>query len=299
MRRAVSITLSLIMILSLYTSSRPTVKAQGGGPEWTIGDYWEYSGTWDLSNQTYNILFRIDMKGRTDLVIETETYDTFLCNVTISIMGPSPFSGSGDMYFLASDLSSVKTTMNLAGIYLEIINTPPLKSFEFPLNNGLTWSSTNQESTRITILNTTTFSNMTTTTDFQVSGPVSLTVTAGTFEAFNITAQPRGTTRNASTNFYSDVVGNIVTSEGYMFGEEAPLNLTLRSYNYQKSPANGGSDSALILLGAFIVVLILAIPVVMYLFRRSRETVPEHPEGPIYGQTEEEEEYTYRPPPPS
>ncbi len=298
MRRAVSIALSLIMMLSLYTSCRPTVKAQDGGPEWTIGDYWEYSGIWNFSNQTYSILLRMDMKGRTDLVIETVTYDAYLCNVTISIVGPSPFSGSGDMYFLASDLSSIKTTINLVGIYMEIIYTPPLKSFEFPLNNGLTWSSTNQESTRITILNTTTFSNMTATTDFQVSGPVSLTVQAGTFEAFNITARPRGTTRNASTNFYSDVVGNIIFSEGYMFGEGASLNLTLRSYNYQKSPVDEGSVSTLILLGT-IIILIFAIPVVIYLFKRSRKTVPEHPEGPIYGQTDEEEEYTYRPPPPS
>lgn len=280
MRKLASILVVSVLVLGSFMILSPGAKAQGSAPTWSIGDYWEYSGSVDISGTIYSVIVRLQVKEKLTLAIDTSEYESFNCTVTIAVSsGGTSFTLTSYIYLRTSNLAMVKTYQSFMGFTTVDTYDPPQETFQFPLSNGQTWSST---STRNTTLGgghgTTTVTN-----DFSVSGPTSVTVPAGTFNTFTVTETPRGG-GSPGRIYYSDSIGYAAKLNGSVMGLSMTLgmDLDLKSFNYQ----NASMGSLLIIL-MIVIVLVVIIVAVLFAVMRSRQRrrgvyVP--PPSSAYGQ---------------
>ncbi len=264
MRKLASILGVAVLVLGSFVILAPVAKAQGNSPTWSIGDYWEYSGSVDISGAMYSVIVRLQVADKFTLAIDTSEYESFNCTVTIAVSsGGTSFTLTSYIYLKTSNLAMVKTYQSFMGFTTVDTYNPPQETFQFPLSNGQTWSST---STR----NTTSGGSHVTSTltnDFSVSGPTSVTVPAGTFNTFTVTQTPRGG-GSPGRIYYSDSIGYAAKLNGSVMGLSLTMgmDLDLKSFKYQ----NASMGSLLIIL-MIVIVLVVVIVAVLFAVMRSRQ----------------------------
>jgi len=290
MRRLASFLAVFVLVAGSVVLVPSTARAQGGAANWTIGDYWEYSGETQLLGTTYAVIVRLKVDHTADLTVGSQTYATYNCSVALSMSAGSTTIGvTGYINFRTSDLARVRVwyEIPIIGGWTELTYDPPLMDFAFPLSDNQTWSVTSTErssSNSGTSTSTVIF-------DYSVDGPASITVPAGTFDAFAITEHELFGTPGILD--YSDTVGFAVRLNGTVMGITAPGTLELKSYQYQA----GSSTIIMVILLVLIIVIVVIVVIALLLARSRRKAQPVSPPSQ-YGQTTQQS--LYRPPiPPS
>jgi len=260
------------MILGMFALALPLARAQGNAPQWSSGDYWEYAGTDVLYNKSYTEILRLNVIGKESVAVGSGSNETYHCSFsrTIIIRG-SVYNSDGDTYLRTSDLAVVKVFINLTALSSEYRFDPPLEEFHFPLYDGQWWHQYGRE----TNYGTNYFWS------FDVSGPETVSVAAGTFSAFivNGSEQPEPPSRD----YYSDTVGFLVKTRGLFLGLPTIVDLDLQSYGHQT-----GNPSVFPLMVTIIVIIVVFVAVMLILFlisilrSRARKTPPIPPQVPTF-----------------
>jgi hypothetical protein len=280
MRKLSSILVVSMLIFGSFVILSPGAKAQGSAPTWSIGDYWEYSGSVDISGTMYSVIVRLQVESKFTLSIDTSEYESFNCTVSLAVSsGGTSFTLTSYIYLRTSDLAMVKTYQSFMGFTSVDTYNPPQETFQFPLSDGQTWSSTStHNSTSGGHTYTTTITN-----DFSVSGSTSVTVPAGTFNTFTVTETPRGG-GSPGKIYYSDSIGYAAKLNGSVMGLSLTLgmDLVLKSFKYQNAPA--GSLLIILIVVIVIVVVVVAILIAVMMSRQRRRGVYVQPPNSAYGQ---------------
>ena len=262
------------VILGMFVFVSPPARAQGNAPQWTAGDYWEYTGQVEIFNASFDALVRQEVEGTSPLTMGGMTYDTYRCRMTLLLTGlQSNHTASGEKNVQLSTLSPVRSETTMDGRLTNITYQPPFELYRFPLHNGQNWSTTSF--TTITYDGNSTSFNWT--QAVTVSGPETIVVPAGTFEAFNETARTMEPGHVGWPSFYSDDVGNEIRAWGSFLGTIPPFLMELKSYNYQHA-----SGLVWVLLIVVIVVVAVAAVVAALLVisrKKRRMTPPVPPQG--------------------
>ncbi len=276
MTRSATLLTVCLLVLGAFVFAAPKASAQGAAPVWSIGDYWEYTGSGEISGQRYDMLMRYEVKERTTISIGSTPYDTFYMAMKVDMKaGRMSSSMTYDYWVQTSDLANVKLKMEVLSLQMNITFNPPQQAYNFPLSNGKTWSST-------TTMTMTGMgmppSSTTVTTSFRVSGPERIKVHAGTFDSFNVTGTSSGTSSSA---FYSDTVGYIVKTSSYSIpglGSSGMSAMELKSYNYQ----HGSGLVWVVLIVVIVIAVVVAVAVAMFVMARRAQRMlpPMQPQGP-------------------
>jgi PKD repeat protein len=216
-----------MLALGVLVAFAPHTEAQGAAPAWSTGNYWNYTGfihpaptTWMNETVNYTVV------GQESVTVSGTAYTCYngsmvmMMTVTMLPNPPTTTKFTGSSYFRTSDLAVVKQVM-LTPAPSTSTYDPPQKIFTFPLSNGQQWSQTIWENGTF---------NLQVTRDYNVTGPTSVTVPAGTFNAFNVTGVERGVPANSTTYFYTDVVGFAIRISTPMTG--IPFVMDLQAYSY-------------------------------------------------------------------
>jgi len=280
MRKLSSILVVSMLVLGSFIILSPGAKAQGSAPTWSIGDYWEYSGSVDISGTMYSVIVRLQVEDKFTLAIDTSEYESFNCTVSLAVSsGGTSFTLTSYIYLRTSDLAMVKTYQSSMGFTSVDTYNPPQETFQFPLSDGQTWSSTSTHNmTSGGHTYTTTVTN-----DLSVSGPTSVTVPAGTFNTFMVTETPRGG-GSPGKIYYSDSIGYAAKLNGSVMGLSLTLgmDLDLKSFKYQSA-----SMGSLLIILIIVIVLVIVIAAVLFAVMRSRQRrrgVYVQPPSSPYGQ---------------
>jgi len=254
MRRIVAIAMAWALAIGTFVLTSPAATAEGNAPHWTIGDFWKYAGHATISGRPSSVFLNLSVVGIETVTAGSSSNETFHCifdgNETIGGVG---ITSTGDVYFRTSDLAIVKTRTTAAGLSTEYAFVPPLKEFTFPLSNGSGWTEIVHD----------TIGGQTTSWEFHVTGPETVNVLAGTFDAFVITGysyRPPG----ASRDYYSDKVGFVVKTRGIFLGSERPYEIDLQSFAYQ------GGNSSVLLIVMLVVVIVVAVALAVLFLRRRK-----------------------------
>jgi hypothetical protein len=141
-RMIVMLVLSLFIIdLCLVSSSSADLTT----PQTTVGDYWNYSGSYLGTTAT----FTATIAERTNITVENEVYDVFVSVDTIDGTGPQNTSlhRTQSAFYRVSDGAIVKITddfnyssdsLNQTFTY-EYVYSPPLNMFSYPIDVGKKW----------------------------------------------------------------------------------------------------------------------------------------------------------------
>ena len=292
MKKLASVLGVFVLVVGSFVLIARSASAQGSAPDWTVKDFWDYSGSIEFLSQTYTAIIHIEVVEKVKVTIGANTYETNHCTMTMSAsFGSSSFSVSSDIYLRTSDLASVKMEATIISTMTTTTYEPPLETFKFPLSNGLTWTSTTTETTK-TRGNTDT---STSTHNYTAAGPSSITVPAGTFSAYAITEHGQG--GNDSVVDYSDSVGSMIRIGGEFMGTEMSSPFVLKSFNYQKP-----GFVMMLVGGTLLIAIIVAVIVALLVLRRRRRASmnpPMAPTGqPMYGQQPQQAgQPPYHPPP--
>jgi hypothetical protein len=260
------------VILGMFVFASPPARAQGSAPQWTAGDYWEYAGTDVLYNESYTEIIRLDVIGKESVAVGSGSNETYHCSFSRTIIiGGSVYNSEGDTYLRTSDLAVVRVFTNLTALSSEYRFDPPLEEFHFPLYDGQWWHQSGME----TNYGSNYFWS------FDVSGPETVSVAAGTFSAFivNGSEQPEPPSRD----YFSDSVGFLVKTRGLFLGLPTIVDLDLRSYGHQT-----GNPSVFPLMVTIVVIIIVFVAVMLMLFiisilrSRARKTPPVPPQAPPF-----------------
>jgi len=260
MRKFITTILATVLAIGSFALLGTRASAQGNAPQWTIGDYWEYTGSVVLSGTTTTMVLKIEVKEKTTVTEGTTTSEAYRCDATLSMvyMGAS-MSVPGNYYVKAGNIASIKVDFSYVSLQFNMGFDPPIETVRFPLSNGQTWTSSSQ--VRMTSYGYTDYQNVS--VEPAVSGPESTTVPAGTFSAFVVDERVQGVTFGRM--YYSDSVGFYVKLELSAMGMSS-LALELKSYRYQKA----GSELTVILLSVVLIIVVVAAVVVALLWRASR-----------------------------
>jgi len=294
MRRFVSVLGIFVIILGSFSLIAKPIAAQGGTPDWSVKDFWDYSGTFEINSQQYTAILHIEVKEKAKLTVGGNSYDTNHCTMSLTAsFGGSSFTMTSDIYMRTSDMADIKMESTIMTTTTTVTYDPPLETFKFPLSNGQTWTSTSEQTTK-TGGNTSTDSI---TNVYTVTGPSSITVPAGTFKAFTVTSHEQGSSSNSVVD-YSDTVGSMIRIGGDFMGFNSSEPFALKSYSYQK-PGN----TTMLIVGIIILVVVIAVIAVLLVWRSKRKAQkqpPMQPHGqPIYGQQPQyPQPPPYQPPPP-
>ena len=296
MRETISLLIVTWLLLASSASIAEKASAQGNAPEWARGDQWEYTGNGFILGIQVNLLMRIEVSETTQVTVNQSNYEAYHCALTftVSVAGRG-VSGFGDAYVRTSDLANVKANLDFQGNGTSIVYDPPAAGLEFPLSQGKTWSWDTVIRSVTTENASNTYSNMSSSGDVVVGGVQSVTVPAGTFDVYNITTYPRGSNQNGSVTYYSDKVGNLVMTQGTLFGAPFPFSMQLKSYKYQ---SGGQTISSTIIIAGILLAVIIALAVILIVRarRRAKAQAMEHREETEYGEPERVES-RYQPPP--
>ncbi len=246
-------------------------KAQGSAPQWTAGDHWEYAGTDVLFNESYHEFLSLRVEGKESIAVGSGSNETYHCSFSRTIIiGDSVYNSEGDTYLRTSDLAVVRVFINLTALSSEYRFNPPLEEFHFPLYDGQWWHQSGME----TNYGSNYFWS------FDVSGPETVSVAAGTFSAFvvNGSRQPESPSRD----YYSDSVGFLVKTRGLFLGLPTTVDLDLQSYGHQAgNPGISPIMVAVVIIIAVVAVMLTAF--VVFIWRsRARKAPPIPPQAPPF-----------------
>lgn len=269
--KIVPVAIAFVLVTSTFILAQQRAAAQGSAPRWTAGDYWRYSGQDIVGGQSLSYAFTLDVIGKESVQVVGHSNETYHCHFSgTAAYGGVSMDFAGDTYLSTSDLAIVKTQMTAPSPGNGNVYDPPLEEFHFPLYDGQWWSQYVQEVNW----------GMGYFWRFNVSGPETISVAAGSFSAFRIEGNTPGTT---SRDYYSDTVGFLVRTTGLFISTQIPIDLDLQSYNYQK-------DGSTLLLLVLFVIIIAAVCVTLaaYLIaRRQRRALTQPmipPQAPYMGQ---------------
>jgi len=260
------------VILGMFVFASIPARAQGSAPQWTAGDYWEYAGTDVLYNESYTEILRLNVFGKESVAVGSGSNETYHCSFSRTIIiGGSVYNSEGDTYLRTSDLAVVKVFVNLTALSSEYRFDPPLEEFHFPLYDGQWWHQGGLE----TNYGSNYFWS------FDVSGPETVSVAAGTFSAFIVegSEQPEPPSRD----YYSDSVGFLVRTRGLFLGLPTTVDLDLVSYGHEN-----GNPSVFPITVTIVIIIIVFVAVMLILFiisilrSRARKTPPEPPQAPPF-----------------
>jgi hypothetical protein len=224
-----------------------------------------------MFNASFDALVRQEVEGISPVTVGGITYDTFRCEMTLLLTGlQSNLTASGTKYVQLSTLSPVRTETTVYGRLTTNTYQPPVELYRFPLQNGQNWSTTSF--TTITYDGNSTSFNWT--QAVTISGPETIVVPAGTFEAFNATARTTEPGHIGWPAFYSDEVGNEIRAWGSFLGAIPPFLMELKSYNYQHG---SGFVWIVLILVIVIVIVVAAVTVLFVKSRRKQQAVPPVP----------------------
>jgi hypothetical protein len=249
----------------------PPARAQGNAPQWSSGDYWEYAGTDVLYNESYTEILRLNVIGKESVAVGGGSNETYHCSFTRTVSYRGSFSWEGDTYLRTSDLAVVKV-FNETSFSSEYRFDPPLEQFHFPLYDGQGWRQGGREMNY----------GWNYFWSFDVSGPETVSVPAGTFSAFvvNGSRQPESPSRD----YYSDSVGFLVRTRALFLGLPTTIDLDLQSHGHR-----GGNSQTFPLSVALAVVIIIAVIVFVLaafiiprLLIRARKAPPGPPQAPPF-----------------
>jgi len=258
------------VILGMFAFASPPARAQGSTSQWTAGDHWEYAGTDVLYNDLYTEILSLRVIGKESVAVGSGSNETYHCSFSRTVSYRGSFSWEGDTYLRTSDLAVVKV-FNESTTSSEYRFDPPLEQFHFPLYDGQWWRQGGREMNY----------GWNYFWSFNVSGPETVSVPAGTFSAFvvNGSRQPESPSRD----YYSDSVGFLVRTRGLFLGLPTTVDLDLRSYGHQN-----GNPSIFPIMVTIVVIIIVAVAVMLTLFiiyiwrSRARKTPPVPSQAPPF-----------------
>jgi len=272
MERLVAGLVASSVILGVFAFASPPARAQGGAPQWTAGDYWDFVGAGLLNNQSYSEVLDLTVIGKESVTVGSGSNETYHCSFSrTTIIEGSVYNSEGDTYLRTSDLAVVKVFINLTYLSSEYRFDPPIEQFHFPLYDGQWW----RQGGRETNYGGNYFWS------FDVSGPETVSVAAGTFSAFivNGSEQPEP----PSMDYYSDTVGFLVKTRGLFLGLPTIVDLDLQSYGHQNN-----NPSVFPIMVTIVVIIIAFVAVMLILFiisilrSRARKTPPMPPQAPPF-----------------
>jgi hypothetical protein len=252
------------VILGTFAFVSPPARAQGSAPQWTAGDHWEYAGTEVLYNESYTETLSLRVIGKESVAVGSGSNETYHCSFTRTIIYRGlPYNTDGDTYLRTSDLAVVKVLINEAGWSSEYRFDPPLEQFHFPLYDGQWWRQGGREMNY----------GWNYFWSFNVSGPETVSVAAGTFSAFivNGSRQPESPSRD----YYSDSVGFLVKTRGLFLGLPESFDLNLQSYGHRQDYPN-----ILPIVVSVVVIAVVAFMLTAFIIARSRRKKREAPPMP-------------------
>jgi len=210
-KRLFAVVICLVMCLIVpvgYASGVETVST----PVWQVGDEWNYTS----SNMTAKMI----VTGTETVSVGGVNYDCYVVASTIvsSTYGSSNSTG----YFQRSTLTNVKTVAISTYGTSTITYDPPMDVFGFPLYVGKNWSVTTTETTQSNGYSNSDVKTYT----FTCLAKETITVPAGTFEAYKIRQQESGSL-DYTINYYAPEVGCIAKWE-----QSSGDTMVLSSYKF-------------------------------------------------------------------
>jgi len=271
MERLVAGLVASSVILGVFAFASPPARAQGGAPQWTAGDYWDYAGMDFQDNHSYTKILSLSVIGRESIAVGSGSNETYHCSFSrASIFEGSVYNSKGDTYLRTSDLAVVRVFTNDTYMSSENRFDPPIEQFHFPLYDGQWW----RQGGRETNYGWNYFWS------FDVSGPETVSVAAGTFSVFivNGSRQPESPSRD----YYSDSVGFLVRTRGLFLGLPTTIDLDLQSYGHK----NGNPDIFPIMMIAFIIIAVVASVLTAFIIfiwqSRASKAPPAPPQAPPF-----------------
>lgn len=249
-----------------YASGVETVSV----PVWQVGDEW--------TSTSPNMTTRMVVTGTETVTVGGVNYDCYVLSMNLSGAHGS-MNATG--YFQRSTLVYVKAVST--STYGPITSTfsPPLDMFGFPLFIGKTWSVT----TTITSQGSGSPSSHQITYNFTCLAKETITVPAGTFEAYKI-KQQQSPDPYYTLNYYAPKVGFIAKSESYNYyngswhssGDPSVLSSYEYTYN-EKKPSEGlfGLGTQTFWLIVVLIIVAVAIIIAFGLVFRHRKRYPVYP----------------------
>jgi len=249
-------------------------------PEFDLGDQWVYSVNLKLEEMATlsgDWTFEVEDVA---MVSGHEVYDMSLTGdgtATFGAMGIFPYTLEGFTYVRKSDLATVKESIMIdfdtsligSGFYLSaFINMsydPPLNQFDFPIEEGDTWSAITSTTFGFNIVSNLFPTNSTSTTvsistDFEVESKETVDVAAGKFTTYKIEMEEEN--GNTTYTYMSTKSGYMVKMRIYNSTGASTGTMNLKSYTYT-APATEDGDFISDLMGSLWLLLILLVAIVV------------------------------------
>jgi hypothetical protein len=263
----------LITILILLVGCIPAATVQGAlvanKPTFSAGDYWEYQdfvtgNTVKMSIGTGTVSFG----GQTCIEF----------NGQITLNGDTTNTSA---YYRASDLAEVgwymKTLSSGMTLKSTTLDDPPVTQYHYPMKVGDKWKfqtvlrSTSEMSSGSYYSKT--YNNQTIDTNYTVESEEQVTVAAGTFDTFKITAYNTGTS-NTEYEWYAPKAGHSVK----LAASFTSTILELKSYQFKNVPSGGGttttSSGTMVYVIIIVIVIVVILVVVMVVIKKKAALVP-------------------------
>jgi len=284
-----TLALSIALFMSLIGEATAVVNHED--LEFLIGDSWEFRNT-DESGM--NMAFSVEVTGEDKVQIDGIEYEVFIARGSGSIEEAGDIGsyelvpGSSNLevtYYDAKDYDegARKTIFEMSfqlqdtsdgtvytfASYSENTETIISGSRPYEISPGVTWSLTIKEvETETTLFSggyigdgepETTWANRTKTINYECIGMKSVTVTAGTFETYEIKKTTLGEQGNYTLLYLSSTVKRDVKSVDYNTQGEMLSILELLSYDVKtiKNEDTPGFETVSILLGLTTVLIII------------------------------------------
>ncbi len=191
--------------LIILTIGIPTpAHSDAVNPVLEVGDRWRYNiqSSFPSLGFTLQGTMILTVSSEENVTLQSGTYESFKMQVsqagTVTGVVTGTWTSSGTAFVRKSDLAGLKASLSqviVIGITIsqtiDTISDSPERTYDFPLSVGKTWSETTTRTVNFTqSLSTGEFNNRvttnTTTTSYLVVRTDTLTLAAGTFEAFQI-----------------------------------------------------------------------------------------------------------------
>jgi len=272
MRTAVAFLSTLMLIFGMFAFATPPARAPGNAPQWQNGDYWHYAGHGYVYPWNYAATLNLTVSGVQSFTGTNGSYDAYRCEFLMSvIVGDVAATQHGDTYLRTSDLAVVAVIFSISSIYGSYDSDsrydPPIRQLQFPLDAGQHWYGYVRE----------TNSGENHYWDFNVTGPQTVNVAAGSFNTFVVHGYDA--TMGASAEYYNETVGFLVRTRALFLGTLFPVELDLQSYGHGGNNPEG-LPIVLVLVVALIAVVVVAL-VASVLIRRRRARIPAPPMSPL------------------
>jgi uncharacterized protein YpmB len=298
----------LVCVLTVLTTVPVSVLADMNMPEFKTGDKWEYSANLKMEDvATLSGDWIYEVQGETQ-ESGHQVYDMSLTgdgSATFDGIGIMPFTLDGYTYLRVSDLALVKESMALEfdtsilgfgaymSVFVNMTYAPPVNSFDFPLKEGDTWSSSTSTTISIDMISSLFPSSSTSvtipvSTEYEVESKETVEVAAGKFSCYVI----KGTEADGNTSYtyMSNKAGYMVKSRLYNSTGASAGTMNLKSYSYTAPGGNGGLFSDIMdLLWLLILLVIIIIVIVLTAILRSRGRREQEPQVAEQLKSEQEE----------